>query len=110
MEPDQPEKNWKLKLRYGKLKTPYRHFSAIAEGVVGELSDGFSCRAGSAFMGMNTWSSSADESADMIRVIGRRIGFVVTGKIHIFETDPKEPPKDTPYGYEIKFTPFDPAA
>jgi hypothetical protein len=43
--------DWKLKLKFGKLKTPFRHYSVIAEGVVGELKDGFSCRPGSAFMG-----------------------------------------------------------
>ncbi len=36
------EKDWKLKLRYGKLQTPYQHFTLIAKGIVGELADGFS--------------------------------------------------------------------
>ena len=36
MEIDESEKDWKLKLRYGKLKTPYQHYTAIAEGVAGE--------------------------------------------------------------------------
>lgn len=51
---DDADKNWKLRLRYGKLKTPYRHYTALAEGEVrGEL-DGFSYPPGPAFMGMKT--------------------------------------------------------
>ena len=107
MESEQPHPSWKLKLRYGKLNTPFHHYTSIAEGMVGELADGFVCRAGSAFMGMKTWASSDEESADMIRVIGRQIGFIVTGRIQVYETEPQQPPKDNPYGYDISFTPFD---
>ena len=107
MSSEQPEKDWKLKLRYGKLATPYQHYTAIAEGVVGQLADGFLCRPGSAFMAMKTWASSTAESADMVAVIGRQIGFSVTGKIDVFDTEPSQPPRDTPFGYDIKFTPFD---
>jgi hypothetical protein len=106
VETDEPEKDWKLKLRYGKLKTPYKHYTAIAEGVVREGMEDFSCPPGNAFMGMKTWASSPDESADMIRVIGERIGFAVTGRIQIYETEPAEPPRENPYGYDINFTPF----
>lgn len=110
MESENPDPSWKAKLRCGKLVTPFRHFTAIAEGVVGELSSGFVCRPGSAFMGMKTWASSADESTDMVRVISERIGFRVTGRIHIYETEPQQPPRDNPHGYDITFTPFDAAA
>lgn len=100
------EKDWKLKLRYGKETTPYNHFTALAEGVVGDLIDGFECPAGNAFMGMKVWASDADESAAMIQSIGSQIGFEVTGDIQIYETEPKQPPKENPYGYDIQFTPF----
>lgn len=58
-------------------------------------------------MGVKTWASSADESADMARVIGRQIGFTVTGSIEVFDTEPAQPPREQPYGYGITFTPFD---
>ena len=58
-------------------------------------------------MGMKTWASSPDESADMVRVIGSQIGFTVTGRIQVYETEPVQPPGDTPRGYDITFTPFD---
>ena len=58
-------------------------------------------------MAMKTWASSDEESADMIQVIGKQIGFIVTGRIQVYETEPQQPPKDNPYGYDISFTPFD---
>jgi hypothetical protein len=100
------EKDWKLKLRYGKLKTPYKHFTAIANGEVVEIVEDFDYKLGKAYMGMKTWASSADEIADMIKVIGKQIGFNVSGNIEVYETEAKEPPKENPYGYDIKFTPY----
>ncbi len=38
------EKNWELKLKYGESKTPYIHFTTLADGVVGELTKGFECQ------------------------------------------------------------------
>jgi hypothetical protein len=61
-------------------------------------------------MGMKTWASSADESADMVAAIGRQIGFTVTGRVHVYDTEPSEPPRANPFGYDIHFTPFDPNA
>ncbi len=101
------EKNWKLKLRYGKEITPYKHFTAIGDGIVGDLADGFECRKGSAFMSIKTWAADSNESADMLRVIGSQIGFEASGEIKIYETDPEQPPKENPFGYDIKFTAYD---
>jgi hypothetical protein len=58
-------------------------------------------------MGMKTWASSPDELVDMVRVIGRQIGFKVTGRIQVYDTEPKQPPRENPYSYDITFTPFD---
>lgn len=99
-------KDWKLALRYGKMHTPFSHYTIIADGVANELSDGFECRPGKAFMAMKTWSTSADESIDMAIAIGEQIGFTVTGKVEVYETEPKEPPQENPYGYGISFTPY----
>lgn len=98
--------DWKLKLRYGQITTPFQHFTLIADGIVGELEDGFECPPGTAYMGMKTWASDADEAADMIKAIGAQIGFEVTGKIQVFSTDPTEPPGENPHGYDIQFTPY----
>src|SRR5690242_8052244 len=101
------DKDWKLKLRYGKMKTPFSHYTLLADGVVHNLEEGFECRPGKAFMGMKVWASSEEEAFDMIRVIGEHIGFEVTGKIELYSTDPVEPPGEEPHGYDINFSPYD---
>jgi len=98
--------DWKLKLRYGKIRTPFKHFTAIADGEVEALVDGFSCPAGPAIMAIKTWSSGPDETADMVVAIGRQIGFSANGKIEIYETEPEQPPGQNPHGYSIHFTPY----
>ena len=80
----------------------------MAEGIVGDLKGGFACRQGPAFMGMKMWATSADEATDMMHVIGQDIGFTVSGRVQIYETEPAEPPGDAPHGYDIQFTPFAP--
>ncbi|HEY3049623.1 MAG TPA: hypothetical protein VGJ72_19435 [Polaromonas sp.] len=107
MNSSEPGPNWKLDLRYGRLITPYKHFTVVAEGRVGKLVPGFECRPGPAFMGMKTWATSAGESADMAYVVGAQIGFEVTGRVEVFDTEPIEPPSENPRGYGINFTPYD---
>lgn len=103
----QDETDWKLKLRYGKETTPYSHYTIIADGVAGDLVDGFECRPGSAVMSMKAWASDLDEALDMIRSIGEQVGFNVSGEVEIYETEPEHPPKDNPYGYDLNFVEYD---
>ena len=42
----------------------------------------------------------------MVQSIGEQIGFKVTGKIEIFDTEPEEPLKKNLYGYDMNFAPF----
>jgi hypothetical protein len=98
--------NWKLQLRYGKLKTEFKHYSVLADGVVIELVEGFDCRPGRAWMAMKTWAIDLDQSADMIQSIGNKIGFKVDGRVEIYDTAPEQPPEDKPFGYDIQFTPY----
>ena len=100
------DRDWKLNLRYGKTATEFQHFSTIAEGLTGNLVEGFTCPTGPAFMGMKAWASSAEEAADMTRSIGGQIGFTVTGRIQTYKTEPAQPPRENPHGYDINFTPF----
>ena len=110
MSAEEHDKDWRLKLRYGKLTTPFHHYTVIAEGLVGELASGFSCPRGNAFMAMKTWAASTEESADMITVVGNQIGFTVTRRAYVYDTEPTQPPREHPFGYDIQFTPFDPTA
>lgn len=100
-------KSWKLQLRHGRASTHYKHFTAIADGVVGKLQEGFECRPGPAVMSIKTWASDADESAHMVRVIGQQIGFSATGKIEVYETEAEQPPGKNPHGYDINFVPYE---
>lgn len=99
--------DWKLKLRYGKETTLYTHYTVLAEGVCGEIKEGFSCPKGNAIMGIKVWATDIDESSDMVISIGNQIGFEVTGEIQIYSTEPEELPRENPHGYDIQFTPFD---
>lgn len=96
-------KNWKLRLRYGKLKTDYRHFTAITKGIVEEES---SYSPGKAFMGIKIWAIDYDEAADIVELIAKQVEFTITGKIEVFDTEPQEPPRQEPYGYDLGFTYF----
>ncbi len=100
------DKNWKLKLRYGKTQTEYKHFTVLADGIVHDLQEGFECAPGNAWMSMKTWALSTEQSADMISTIGEKIGFECTGTVEVYETEPAQAPKENPYGYDIKFTPY----
>ena len=101
------DRDWKLKLRYGRLSTPFTHFTVIAEGVAGTLSDGFECCPGSAFMTMKVWAMSTEQAAEMITSIGGRIGFRVTSGIDVYVSGPTDAPLEQSYGYDIRFTPFE---
>lgn len=103
---EESEKDWKLKLRYGKLSTPYKHYTVIASGEAGDLVEGFDCPKGNAYMGIKVWAETIEESADMIQIIGEQIGFIVKGNIEVFESEPEQPPGEDPFGYDINFTPF----
>lgn len=49
-------KDWKLKLRYGKEKTPYKHFTLLADSAIGELQSGFSCPSENAIVSCKMWA------------------------------------------------------
>ncbi len=96
-------KIWKLKLRYGKLKTDFKHFTAIIKGIINEKS---SSPPGNAFMGIKMWAINYDEAADIVDSVAEQVGFTITGKVEVFDTEPQEPPRQEPYGYDLKFTYF----
>ena len=101
------DRDWKLKLKFGKLKTPYKHITVLADGVVGDLKDGFECNSSRAWMTMKSWATDYDQAQDMIEYIGRQIGFKVDGSIECYDTDPSEPPRDNPYAYDISFSGYE---
>ncbi|NML66583.1 hypothetical protein HHL22_15345 [Hymenobacter sp. RP-2-7] len=96
-------KNWKLKLRYGKLTTIYQHFTSITEGVVAKESD---YAVGNAFMALKMWVKDDSEAIDLVSSVAKQVGFVIKDKVELFNTDPIQPPQQEPYGYDLKFTYF----
>ena len=100
-------RDWKLKLRYGKIKTPYKHFTVLADGIIEDENAEYLTSLGPAVMGLKVWSLDQDEASEVARVIGRNIGFNANGKIEIYTTDPEQPPSDKPSAYGVNFTPYD---
>jgi hypothetical protein len=99
-------KDWKLRLRYGQLKTTFSHFTVLADGMAGTLIYGLECLPGRAWMSMKVWAIDDAQAMDMIAVIGQQIGFTVDGRIEVYVTEPEEPPSDKPRGYAISFTSY----
>jgi hypothetical protein len=87
---------WKLKLRYGQTETSLQHFTVLADGLARTVGPEFGAPRGPAWMAMKVWSASGDEARHMISVIGKDIGFDVTGRIEVYSTDPAQPPRDNP--------------
>ena len=85
----------------------FKHYTIIAEGWVDELSEGFKCRKGSAYMGMKVWADSYEQAADVYQSVGKHIGFNVTGNLEFYNSEPLEPPGENPSAYGINFTPFE---
>ena len=89
---------WKLLYRLGLLRTPYRHFTASARGT----KDGEA-----AVLSMSSWAPSKEVAADMVEVIGRELGFLVTGSVDVRENGhPAEPPpQKNPSAYGLSIIP-----
>jgi hypothetical protein len=98
------DKDWKLKLRYGKLKTPYKHYTLIAPVIINEFIEDFEAKPGHAYLGMKIWASDYDEAVEIIENIGIQTGYQINGKIEIYDTPPEQPPADHPNAYGINFS------
>ena len=97
------ERDWKLKLRYGQLTTPYRHYTLMADGVIDRKIEDYDNMPGPAFMGIKIWAATEEDATGILIDVGGHLGFNVTGRIEIYETDPKEPPQDSPSCYQVSF-------
>ncbi len=104
---DDPSPDWKLKLRYGKLETPFAHFAIVIEGSFDEAFPEYGCPAGSAVMGLKVWARDEDEAVVVSQAFGQSIGFTASGRIEVYEVPPEDPPKLEPYVYQWTFHPFE---
>ena len=104
---DESPPDWKLRLRYGRLETPYSHFTLLGAGDLRASLEWSDCRPGPVVLGMKIWASSRDEAFAVFSSVSDQIGFEVTDKIDLYETEPSQPPRGNPYGYDLNFTPFE---
>jgi len=99
-------KDWKLKLRYGKLKTEFSHYTVIADGEVMEANSDFESVLGPAMMGIKVWATDSQEAADLTFYVAEQVGFKPTGDMKVYDTEAQEPPGENPRGYDINFTAY----
>ena len=99
------EEDWKLKIKQGLLKTPYSHFTLIADGEARNVENDL-CPDGKAMMSLKCWAIDADSAVEMIIGIGGQLGFTTSGRVQIYETEVESPPGEAPYGYDANFVPY----
>ena len=98
------EKNWKLKLRYGKLRNQLTHYTIIAPVVITHFIDDFDAKPGKAYAGVKIWAHDANHAFEIFQDVGSQIGYEVTGKMELYKTDPEQAPDKEPYAYGINFS------
>mgnify|MGYP003650078038 FL=1 len=88
------------------LMTEFTHYTLIADGHVFEPNAEYATDIGPCIMGMKVWAADADQAADMIVVIGKRLGFKADGELQVFVTEGEAPAEDQPFGYDVQFTTY----
>jgi hypothetical protein len=103
MSDDKTDSDWRLKLRYGKLTTPYIHLTLIGDGrIIRPLPvNGEVCSR--AFMRMKVWAGNNEAAQAIFLSTAPDVGFEADGQIYIYETEPDIPPRNTPVAYDIGF-------
>ena len=105
-------KDWFLKLKYGKIKTPFQHYTVLLDVYAGkEITDYNSnvCPEGNAWMSVKVWANDADEAADIACALASNLGLALNknNSIQVFSTKPEMPPQEKPFAYDSNFTPYD---
>lgn len=67
-------KDWKLKLRYGKSKTPYKHFTLVAPVIIEQYIEALNAEPGKAYAGMKIWALDSDQSAEVFQSVADQTG------------------------------------
>mgnify|MGYP001555136743 CR=1 FL=1 len=97
-------KDWKLKLRYGKLTTSYKHYTVLVPVKIDKYIEDFDAQPGTAWITVNTWTKDRNEACNMITDIGQQSGFIITGKFEVYATEAMQPPQESPYAYNVNFS------
>ena len=107
MESEEAHPNWKLMLRYGRLKTPYEHFTVLADVRVIEGDADLGSQVGPAWLGMKVWAESADAAADLVGAIAPQVGADLGGRVEVYSSEPHRPPQDEPFAYDLSFVAYE---
>jgi hypothetical protein len=94
--------DWKLKLRYGRLTTPYKHMTLLVDGIL-DNEEGRS----RAIMAGKVWDKTSELAMDLIADLAPRLGFDPDGRWYVYDTDPEQPPGDSPSVYGVNFTRYE---
>ena len=96
----------RLKSRHGVCMTDFIHYTLIADGQVFEPNENYGTEVGPCIMGMKVWATDAEQAADMIVQIGKRLGFKADGELQVYQTEPEIAAEDKPFGYDVQFTSY----
>lgn len=105
VEPEHP-KDWKLKLRYGRLKTPFVHMVVLSYVEILTPDEKLGTITGPAVMMFKGWARNDDEFFEMTEHYAEMLGANVVGKTELYTGEPEQPPAAKPFGYDINFTPY----
>ena len=86
--------------------TEFTHYTLIADGQVFEPNADYETEIGPCIMGMKVWAADPEQAADMISVIGKRLGFKMDGELQVYVTEPDVPAEGQPFGYDVQFTTY----
>jgi hypothetical protein len=86
--------------------TEFTHYTLIADGQGFEPNADYETEIGPCIMGMKVWATDPEQAADMISVIGKRLGFKMDGELQVYVTEPDVPAEDQPFGYDVQFTTY----
>ncbi len=84
----------------------FTHYTLIADGQVFEPNAEYGTEIGPCIMGMKVWATGPEQAADMVAVIGQRLGFKADGELQVFVTEPDVPVEEQPFGYDVQFTTY----
>lgn len=99
--------DWKLKLRYGKLKTQFTHYTVIVECEVLEPHENLGSHGERGFFGLKVWAENEDEAAHLTMLVAKHYDLKVGKTFDVFKTDPVQPPGEQPSSYDANFTPYE---
>lgn len=97
-------KNWKLKLHYNKIKTPYKHYQLFANGKnIAMDPEKYKNQSPNAYMALKCWAEDDKQAVSMMDKVAQSVGFEIKDKVEIYHNEPTQSPEKEPYAYDLNF-------